>query len=167
MRGEVEALQKISRQTFSDTFAEANTADNMAKYLGETFAAGRLSAELHDPQSAFYFAMHGKEPVGYIKLNSGAAQTELKDDTAVEIERIYVVKAFLGKKVGQLLLEHAIRFALQNNAAYTWLGVWEENRRAISFYQRNGFVAFGKHSFMLGDDEQTDIMMKRSLEDHL
>ena len=46
---------------------------------------------------------------------------------------------------------------------YIWLGVWEENPRATRFYQKNGFVAFGKHIFKLGDDEQTDILMKRPL----
>lgn len=40
----------------------------------------------------------------------------------------------------------------------------EENLRAISFYKKNGFMEFDKHIFKLGDDEQTDIMMKLKLE---
>jgi len=48
-------------------------------------------------------------------------------------------------------------------ADYIWLGVWEENPRAINFYKKNGFVEFDKHIFTLGDDEQTDIMMKLQL----
>ena len=59
-----------------------------------------------------------------------------------------------------MLYEKAIEIANQRNADYVWLGVWEENPRAISFYLKNGFVAFDKHIFKLGDDEQTDIMMK-------
>lgn len=41
--------------------------------------------------------------------------------------------------------------------------VGKENSRAINFYKKNGFVEFDKHIFRLGNDEQTDIMMKLRL----
>ncbi len=74
-----------------------------------------------------------------------------------------VLKEFHGKKVGQLLYDKAIEIAKQKNTEYIWLGVWEENPRAISFYKKNCFVEFDKHFFKLGDDKQTDIMMKLKL----
>lgn len=81
----------------------------------------------------------------------------------MEIERIYVLKEFHGKKVGQILYEKAIELAKGIDADFIWLGVWEENPRAIRFYEKNGFSAFDKHIFQLGNDEQTDIMMKLEL----
>ena len=98
-----------------------------------------------------------------MKLNFGDSQTELKDNKSLEIERIYVSKEFHGKSVGQLLYDKAIEVAKHKNVDYVWLGVWEENPRAISFYKKNGFVEFNKHIFKLGDDEQIDIMMKLNL----
>lgn len=160
---QVEQLQKISRQTFTETFAADNSEADMQQYLNESFSLEKLSSELNDPGTVFYFAMLGTEVIGYLKLNFGASQTELKDDHAVEIERIYVLKAFHGKNIGQLLYAKAIEVAKQKEAAYIWLGVWEENHRAISFYKKNGFVAFDKHIFILGNDAQTDIMMKLPL----
>jgi len=74
-----------------------------------------------------------------------------------------VLKEYQGKKVGQLLFDKAIGIALQKNFDYVWLGVWEKNLRAIKFYLRNGFVEFDKHVFKLGNDEQTDTMMKLKL----
>lgn len=160
---ELARLQQIGRQTFFETFSATNTEENMNKYLAEGFAAEKLNAELNDPCSAFYFAMCDDQVIGYLKLNFGSAQTDLKDSNAVEIERIYVLQHFHGKQVGQLLYEKAVEAAQQADADYIWLGVWEENPRAIRFYEKNGFVAFDKHIFRLGDDEQTDIMMKRQL----
>lgn len=157
---DIEQLQKISRQTFFETFSTVNTEENMAKYLEEELSLEKLSIELNNKDSAFYFAIFDNHIIGYLKLNFGASQTELKDSKALEIERIYVLKEFHGKSVGQLLYEKAIQVAHQINANYVWLGVWEENPRAISFYKKNGFVEFDKHIFKLGDDEQTDIMMK-------
>jgi len=161
---EIEQLQKISKQTFQATFLESNSEENIKNYLEEGFSKEKLTEELNDTNSAFYFATLEKEVIGYLKINFGASQTELKDSKAIEIERIYVSKEFHGKSVGQLLYDKAIEVAKQKGSEYVWLGVWEENPRAISFYKKNGFVEFDKHIFKLGDDEQTDIMMKMKLE---
>jgi ribosomal protein S18 acetylase RimI-like enzyme len=162
-RNDIDQLQKIGRQTFQETFSEANSDKNMKNYLEEGFSNEKLRAELNDNKSEFYFATLDKDVIGYLKLNFGASQTEIKDNKAVEIERIYVSKEFQGKSVGQLLYDKAIQRAKQQNADSIWLGVWEENSRAIRFYKKNGFVAFDKHIFKLGDEEQTDIMMQLQL----
>lgn len=163
---DIDQLQEIGRQTFYETFAGSNTEDDMQKYLDESFSESKLTAELTDPNSEFYFAILDNKVIGYLKLNFGQSQTELKDDKALEIERIYVLKEFHGKKIGQILYDQAIKIARQKNADYVWLGVWEENPRAINFYKKNGFVEFDKHIFKLGNDEQTDIMMKLKLNDN-
>jgi ribosomal protein S18 acetylase RimI-like enzyme len=160
---QVEQLQQIGRQTFSETFAESNSAENMAKYLEEAYSYEKLSVELNNPDSFFYFAMMGQDVIGYLKLNVGASQTEVKDNDALEIERIYVLKEFQGKKVGQMLFEKAIQIAKEQNAEFVWLGVWEENKKAIQFYTKNGFVRFDQHVFVLGDEAQIDIMIKLQL----
>ena len=160
---DIDQLQKIGKNTFFETFSAANTEENMKRYLDEEFSVKKLTDELNDQFAEFYFATIDNKVIGYLKLNFGQSQTELKDDKAIEIERIYVLKEFHGKKVGQLLYDKAIQISRQKNADYIWLGVWEENPRAINFYKKNGFVEFDKHLFKLGDDEQTDIMMKLML----
>jgi len=162
-----EALQQIGRQTFEETFAESNTAENMAKYLEEAYSHEKLSAEFNNANSFFYFVMLDEKVIGYLKLNKGGSQTELKDNDALEIERIYVLKEFHGKKVGQLLFDKAITIAKEQRVAYVWLGVWKENKRAIQFYTKNGFVEFDQHIFVLGDEVQTDIMMKLQLSQNI
>jgi ribosomal protein S18 acetylase RimI-like enzyme len=137
----------------------------MKAYLEEGFSNAKLSAELDNPNSEFYFATLNNTVIGYLKINFGLAQTELKDDKALEIERIYVLQEFHGKKVGQLLYDQAIHLAKEKKADYVWLGVWEKNHRAIQFYTKNGFVEFDQHIFVLGDDEQTDIMMRLEIKE--
>lgn len=160
---DLELLQQIGRQTFSETFAASNTAENILKYLEEGFSPAKLTGELQNRHSAFYFALADHAVIGYLKLNTADAQTEIKDHKALEIERIYVLQAFQGRKVGQLLYDKALQVAKDKGAEYLWLGVWEENRRAIRFYKKNGFTEFDTHIFKLGDEEQTDIMMKKVL----
>ena len=157
---DLQALQAISKQTFTETFASSNSKENMDKYLNESLSLEKLTEELNNPNSLFYFIEDNHTPIGYLKLNMGASQTELNDNTTLEIERIYVTQAYQGKKVGQQLYEKAIQVAKDKGVEYIWLGVWEENHKAIQFYTKNGFTAFDKHIFTLGDEAQTDIMMK-------
>jgi GNAT superfamily N-acetyltransferase len=161
--GDIPQLQAIGKQTFVETFAEHNKANDMQMYLDNNLSIEKLTNELSDPNSEFYFALFDHKVIGYLKINYGQAQTELKDRSSLEIERIYVLKEFHGKKVGQVLFEKAIAMARQAHAEYVWLGVWEKNPRAIKFYMKNGFVEFDKHIFKLGHDEQTDIMMRLNL----
>ena len=158
------SLQKISQQTFIEAFAAVNTAANMKKYLDEKLSVEQLQSEINDTNTEFYFAILDENIIGYLKLNFGASQTEIKADNTVEIERIYVQQNFLGKNIGQQLFQKAVDIAREKLAAYIWLAVWEENKRAIQFYKKNGLIAFGQHKFQLGDDLQTDLMMKLELQ---
>ena len=159
-------LQTISRSTFVQTFNEHNNPEDMQAYLDNSFSIEKLSAELNNKNSTFYFAIDNNlnTVVGYLKVNTGDAQSEKKDLNAFEIERIYVDKTYFGKKVGQLLFDKAIEIAKSKKVSYVWLGVWEENHRALAFYAKNGFKAFDKHLFKLGNDEQFDILMKLHLD---
>ncbi|MDB4925264.1 GNAT family N-acetyltransferase [Mucilaginibacter sp.] len=159
----LKALHQISRKTFIDSFAHLNTKENMEAYLTDHLTEQKLSEELDHSGSEFYFAENNGEPIGYIKINTGAAQTELQDEDSLEIERIYVIKEYQGQKIGQLLFNKALELAKKANRPYIWLGVWDKNEKAIQFYQKMGFIAFDSHPFKLGDDMQTDIMMKLEL----
>ena len=156
-------LQKISIQTFLETFGAVNSALDMKQYLDKAMNVAQLERELKEKASQFYFALQNQEVIGYLKINIGVAQTEPIDKNAFEIERIYVVKNHLGKHVGKLLFDFAIDLAKKLNKNKVWLGVWEKNERAINFYQKNGFITFDSHLFKLGSDIQTDLLMALAL----
>jgi ribosomal protein S18 acetylase RimI-like enzyme len=160
---ETQELLALSRKTFYDAFQHVNNPDDFEAYTATAFTYDKMLNEVSNPHSAFYFAVAGDEKVGYIKLNYSSAQTEFQDPEAVEVERIYVLASHQGKKIGNQLLAFAINKAIEDKLKYIWLGVWEHNSNAIRFYEREGFTAFSKHSFVLGNDVQTDILMKKML----
>ena len=160
---DLDTLQKIGKQTFMETFESVNTPENIANYLEQSFNRNQLTTELNNPDSQFYLAVLDQEVIGYLKINFGKAQTELINEHALEIHRIYVLHQFHGKKVGQLFIDEVLKIVKQKPVAYIWLGVWEENHRAIAFYTKNGFTPFDKHIFTLGDDVQTDLLMRRQI----
>jgi len=160
---DVDALRDISVQTFTETFAHQNTESDMRKYVSENLSLDQLSKELNSKDSSFYFLKLEGQIAGYLKLNKNEAQTEIKNNYSLEIERIYVKQEFHGKQFGKLLLQKAIDIAKEQGYHYIWLAVWERNLKAIAFYLKHGFVEFDKHTFQLGADLQIDIMMKMNL----
>jgi ribosomal protein S18 acetylase RimI-like enzyme len=162
---DTQTLRSIAKETFFETFAKSNTEDNMKRYLEENFSIPKIQAQLEDPGSLFFIALDRATTAGYLKLNTGESQTEPKlyRENTLEIERIYVRSAYLGKKAGQQLLEKALEIAKAQKREFIWLAVWENNPRAIRFYEKNGFIAFGQHAFIMGDEAQTDIMMRKEL----
>ena len=158
------ALQEISRQTFFDTFGAVNSDEDMNRYLEVNLSLNQLTEELNNPSTSFFFAKSNNEILAYLKLNEAEAQTEKREIPSMEIERIYVRSEFQNRGVGQFLLDFSIELTKVKQLKLIWLGVWEHNVSAIRFYERNQFQFFGKHSFMLGSDEQTDLLMELKLD---
>lgn len=160
---EVNDLQRVGKQTFFESFSDKNSASDMEIYLKKKFNIEQLLTELRNPESQFFFVEDKEKIIGYLKLNMSKAGKRKDKNKTLEIERIYVFSNFQGKGVGKILLEKTIEIAKREKAKEVWLGVWEENIRAINFYKKNEFVKFDKYKFMLGKDEQTDILMKLRL----
>ena len=157
---DVELLSNISRETFFAAFAHLNNADDMEAYAASSFNRQQLKKELNTPGAEFIFAMLDHEVVGFMKLNTGTAQNEFKDMNSLEVERLYVLAAYQGRQIGSQMLNFALAIALTRQHEFIWLGVWEHNHSAVRLYERMGFKLCGSHDFMLGNDRQTDLLMK-------
>ncbi|MGB7461085.1 MAG: GNAT family N-acetyltransferase [Carnobacterium jeotgali] len=158
---DLKVLQNISIELFTDTFKYQNTEEDLENYLEKAYNSTQLKQELTNDNSTFFFLLDNEEIVGYLKLNIGDAQTEDIAENAVEIERIYILSNLKRKGYGTFLIENAEQFAKQKNKKVIWLGVWEKNFSALSFYKKNGFIQISSHSFFMGEDEQIDLIMTK------
>ncbi|MDW8261782.1 MAG: GNAT family N-acetyltransferase [Phycisphaerales bacterium] len=158
------ALLELSRRTVIDTFAHLNNPANFARFLDEHYRLDRVQSDLVDPHVTIFLGEVEGVPGAYSKLASGPVPECVGDPEAMQIVRFYVDKPYLGTGVaGQMMrlcLDHARRCGRQT----VFLGVWEHNARAIRFYQKWGFIRCGQGLFRVGEDEQTDWWMVRSLE---
>ena len=162
--GEVKILQDISLSTFIDAFAHQNNPEDFKLYLSKAFSLEKLSSELADANSLFYFITSENEKAGYLKLNVDAAQTEQLLTDSMEIERIYVINRYQGKGIGKVALDFVTQLARELGKKWIWLGVWEKNIDARRFYESHGFTSFSSHIYMVGNDAQTDLLMKKNLQ---
>lgn len=160
---DLQTLQEIGIETFNDTFKDQNSPENMKAYLEKAFHLKQLEKELSNRCSQFFFIYFHDDVAGYLKVNTGDAQSEEMGDDSLEIERIYIKKSFQKHGLGKYLLNKAMDIAMEYNKKKIWLGVWEKNENAIAFYNKMGFVQTGAHSFYMGDEEQIDYIMTKTL----
>ena len=160
---DIDALVALGIKTFRDTFDEYNSPENMIRYINETFTRKILEHEMKQTGTVFFLAFDGRRTAGYAKVRSSYTPPELEGKATLEVERLYAHREYIGKRVGHMLMQTCLAYGKKKGIQTLWLGVWENNSRAISFYEKNGFVKFGEHTFMLGDDAQTDWLMKKEL----
>ena len=158
-------LCAFSKEVFYESFRDACSPEDMEAFLRDRYSAGRIRDELLNPDSTFCFLYLNGCLSGYIKINEAPAQTDIHDDSALELERIYVSGKAQGKGCGSYLLEQVTGTAKQKGKEYIWLGVWEKNLKALSFYRKHGFREIGTHTFMIGADAQTDYIMRKDLQE--
>lgn len=157
---DIEKIKYISERTFYETFSEENTEEDMQNYIEENFSYEQLGNEINNSGSKFIIVEDNEEVVAYMKINFEEAQTETGHENSLEVQRIYILQEYKGKHIGKKLMEKAKEMGRSSNLKYIWLGVWEHNLNAIKFYEKQGFEKFDTHIFILGDDKQTDNLMK-------
>ncbi|MBD2871276.1 GNAT family N-acetyltransferase [Paenibacillus arenilitoris] len=160
---DIQTLQEISIETFNDTFKDQNSPENLKVYLEKAFNSKQLEKELSNISSEFFLICFNEVLAGYLKVNINDALSEKMGDESLEIERIYIRNKFQGKGLGKYLQNKAVEIAIRKNKNTIWLGVWEKNENAIAFYKKMGFVQTGAHSFYMGDEEQIDLIMTKTL----
>lgn len=155
------SLAQFGATAFVDTFAADNRPSDMAMYLAEAFGETVQRGELANPAITVFVAERDGELAGYAMLREGGAPTCVGGHDAVEIARLYAARRWIGAGIGAALMERCLAEAGANGRSTIWLGVWEHNVRAITFYRRWGFSDVGSQEFQLGADRQTDRVMAR------
>jgi len=156
-------LSAFARRMFHETFGPQNTPENMHAYLSSSFNETRQLAEIENPNAITLLVDSGATLVGYSHLQLGETPPCVSDRHAIELVRFYVDPALHGRGVAHQLMRESLA-AASARALSVWLGVWDQNARAIAFYGKCGFRDVGSHDFMLGTDRQTDRIMWRPID---
>ena len=160
-QADVALLSSLSVVTIYEAYFEQDDPHDLSKYLHENFSVEAIEAEME--HSAYFIAFRSGRAVGYAKLRDGEPHEGVTSRNAIELQRIYLVERVWGTGVGDVLLEHCMAEARAMAKEVLWLGVWEENRRGLSFYAKHGFERVGTLTFPYGDSVGINAVMQISL----
>lgn len=158
-------LTDLAYTTFWDAFAHhpKNAPDDLNHYMRQAFNLEQITEELLETSSIFLIAEIDGKAAGYAKLITGSTEAGITAERPIELSRLYSHQEYIGKGVGQTLMDACFERARRDGHDVMWLGVWEHNPRAQRFYEKNGFRVVGSHTFQLGSDPQTDLLMQQEL----
>lgn len=156
-------LAELGRKAFYEAFGSYNDPADMQTYLDLAFNPDTIRQQLLDKEVTYLIANYENEPVGYAKLKRNVTFHGLEGKNAIQLERIYSLQAFIGKKVGKALMEEVIQIAKKEKFETIWLSVWQENKIAIDFYKKWGFKVIGYKQFIIGKEVNDDFVMALDL----
>ena len=156
-------VSAISQRIFARTFGPDNNPTQLATYLTSAFSESLQLAEINDPACTYLLVDVDGTLGAFALLRYGSTNPSVHGDMPVEIQRFYVDHDFHGRGVAAYLMDACGQTAQARGGRTLWLGVWEENPRAIRFYKKHDFVEVGKTLFHMGSDVQHDRVLARSL----
>lgn len=160
-RSDAGPLSRLAESTFRDTFSAMNTAQDMDLHCRSRYSEAIQAGEIADPAVVTLLSEDEGKLVGFAQLRWDGTPACVSAVAPGEIQRLYVARDWHGKGVAQALMRACIDAMQARGSDVVWLGVWERNPRAISFYTKCGFVEVGDHVFPLGGDPQRDVIMAR------
>ena len=152
----------LGRITFIETFGHLfhDHACDLRAYLDATFDVAKIADSLCKPGNAYWLATVRGLPVGYAKLKHPSPPPGQHAQDAAQLQKIYVLREFLGARIGRDLLAPLMETA-GALSSLVWLDVLRENDRAIRFYERHGFAAIGDDTYTIGAQSFLFALMAR------
>ena len=159
-------LLALARDVFSDTFSHLYEAHAFTTFCDTVYAAnGPMAADMADPRVRWRVAVTDGELVGYAKLTMLRAPAPDAAADALELQQIYVRRAWHGTSVAHELMKWAISVANETGASELYLTVFDHNERAKRCYRRYGFAEVARCTFTLGDRVDDDRIWMKPLSD--
>lgn len=152
-------LADLGARTFRETFEDICSPQDLEQFLEDTYGEAKQRAELADPDRPAWVLELDGAPSGYLQLRLGHREPWVTGQRPVELQRIYVLRAVQVRGLGAALMRTALDQARSWGADVLWLGVWEHNEKALTFYARHGFREAGDHIFRIGQQIDRDLIL--------
>lgn len=145
---DTEALAKLARQVWLDTYATSGITPAMARYVETEFTPERFQHAIDDSAVRLQVACQNAQLIGFAKLQF--AVDAVQDRPAAELQILYIASYGLRQGIGTALL-HAMQHEAQRGcgSAALWLTVNAQNFAARAFYRKREFVDAGQAWFEL------------------
>lgn len=162
-------LSELSCITFIEAYSDQVPMEEMQPYLAEALNERAIAKELAEPEVHYYFVYAhsnlASRPAlaGFIMLRRRYSSDLLDGAPATYINRFYLRAQYWGSGLARQMMDFCEAFAEDAGVQWLWLQVWEQNNRAISFYQKCGFEIFGIADFHMGDVVHRDPVMRKGV----
>lgn len=159
-----EALAYLGAATFLATFAFDHPGKPLIEHLRDQHSAAYYATALDTLGIDILIGETSLgAPVGYAMITP-PSHPDVQQDGDIELKRIYLLGPWQGGGNGKDLLDRVLNVAKARGAERVLLAVYEQNIRAVAFYERAGFLAVGETVFMVGQVPFRDLVFARIMD---
>ena len=155
------AIDRVFRKSFCDTFAHLYQPHDLEAFL-DKFTPDAWTAEIGDARFAFQLAEADGDAIGFAKLGPPELPVQASG-RSIELRQLYVLHEWRGAGAARRLMDWALAEAKARGGEELYLTVYTENWRARRFYDGYGFKVVGAYNFLVGEQADEDIIMRRVL----
>lgn len=144
MKSDFKSVRKILLQTWLKTYSfipEKDLHIHFEKFYNEA----KLNILYTDPYTQCFISELNGTPAGWMKLLNNVSQKRFY------VSSLYVLPEFQGFGIGKALMNKADETARSKNYDRIWIGVMSENKRALNWYTKQGFIFPEEEPFQMGN----------------
>jgi len=145
-REDFSIVKNILLTTWKNTYTFIPEEDILL-HFEKHYSEDRLIEILNDPFSNGIIAEVNSVPAGWLKLFEDHINKKFF------VSSLYVLPEFQGFGLGKKLLNEAYRIAKEKQFSKVWLGVMQQNIKALEWYKNLGFVFVEEEPFQMGATE--------------
>lgn len=156
------AYSAFAERLFREAYAGGYDPSDIDDYVARSFSPERQAAEIGEPGGRVLVIEDQRNGLlGYAHLRESPTPPELAGRYAVEIARFYVDRRWHGQGIARVLMSACVAEARSRGANALWLLVYQNNARAVAFYEKSSFRKAGTQPFRLGSRVDQDWLMVR------
>jgi len=144
-------LSELAKTSFIESHGHSGPEKDISHYVDTNFTTELFKIELTDLKNNYYIIYYNGVAAGFSNIIFNMPYKNIKEEKICKLSRLYLTKQFTGLKLGKALFEFNVELSKQQAQQGMWLYVWTENKPALRFYEKAGFVKIEDTFFKISE----------------
>lgn len=154
-------ISVLLKTAYIETYADSGITFELSNFIENKFTKEHIENLIKDDKIELVLACYNTNPVGIVEIVYDSI-CPIKNKSIAKLGKMYVLNRFIRKGIGYNLMTEVENILLKKGYKELNLQVYIENKNAISFYEKMGFIKLGKVDFtMEGNTYKNWVMNKR------
>jgi len=155
-------ISVLLKTVYIQTYAVDGITFEFSNFITNRFSTENIENIIKENPSRLIVAYQNGNPIGVAEIIYDST-CPIRKTHVPELSKLYVLERFYGKGIGYKLINEAEKEVRQNGFAEFNLEVYINNDRAITFYERQGYVSIGNVDFPMESNTYENLVMNKVL----
>ena len=146
---DAELIAQLGKKTFYESHGHSAPKTDIDIFVLKYYTTEAVLEDFKNPKVEYNLITYNKNVVGFSKIEISSTDANITEQNVTKLARLYLLEGYHGKNLGATLFNFNIDLSKSKKDKGIWLHVWVENKKAVRFYQKNGFKIVGTHDYVI------------------